>query len=110
MVLPRHRSICRFIDIQLVRRLAGTSFVWRDVGFAEVLGVDGRAAVDDLRDDALADPADFGSAVPASVGHFVARSAVACRAMGRYVPGYWGLSTAQTHVDSARAYATGDLG
>lgn len=110
MVLPRQRLICRFVDIQLIHRLAGTAFFCRHVRFAEVLGVDGRAAVDDLRDDALADTADLGSAVPAPIGHFVASSAVAFRALGRPVPGHWGLSTAQTHVDAAGAFATGDLG
>lgn len=71
--------ISALIDIQRIRTRA-TPLISRNIRLAEVLGVCGRTAVDDLDDDAVADAADARPAVAALVGDVVADPAVGRRA------------------------------
>jgi hypothetical protein len=93
-ILSRKRHIRTLINIQAIRARAPAALLGRHLRLAEVKGAGGRARIDDLHRDGVADAADGGAIEAALVSNGEAFPAVGGAAGGAYDAGGGGLAIA----------------
>ena len=98
------------IVVNIQRVPSATPFLLRHVGLAVVVCAHGRAAVNNLHNDRIADTAHGSTTVPASVGDPVASSAVPLRTCGTLVAHDDVLAIAFGVVDGGVAETARDVG
>ena len=103
------QSLIRIV-VDIKRVPSTTPLLRRHLGLTVVVRAHGRAAVDDLHNDRVADTANGSTTIPASVGDPVAGSAVPPGACGTLVAADNVLPIASGVVDVGVAEPAGDVG